>query len=98
MENLIYHFRHDLRNLFLETLEDFFEENLDQIAAKLQKKDGQILHDVASLKSILSCSKVSIYRYINSGELPHLRIGGSRGAIRVLHSDLLEFLEKKKTS
>lgn len=47
---------------------------------------------VADVAARLRCSRGLVYRLVAAGELPHYRVGGGRGGIRVSGGQLARFL------
>ncbi len=59
------------------------------------KAAAKLLLSVNETASFLGCSRATIYGLINSGELPVIAIGKSRG-YRIDRRDLDEFLRRRK--
>lgn len=52
--------------------------------------EDKLLYKVADVAQVLSLSRTKVYELVRSGELPSVRIGGSR---RVRGEDLTEYVE-----
>ncbi|WP_241159691.1 helix-turn-helix domain-containing protein [Desulfovibrio sp. ZJ200] len=50
----------------------------------------------AQVCALLGCRRSYFYVLINSGQLPHVRVGSTRG-IRVLESDVRVFIHARST-
>lgn len=49
----------------------------------------------AQVCALLGCGRSHFYILVNSGRLPHIRVGNARG-IRVLESDVLAFIHANR--
>jgi excisionase family DNA binding protein len=47
---------------------------------------------------LLRCSKASIYRRVSAGELPAVRLTGRVGPIRIVRSELSQWLDQRRTT
>ncbi|HMM95048.1 helix-turn-helix domain-containing protein [Phycicoccus sp.] len=52
--------------------------------------EDKLLYKVADVAQVLSLSRTKVYELVRSGELPSVRIGGSR---RVRGEDLTDYVE-----
>lgn len=52
--------------------------------------EDKLLYKVAEVAQVLSLSRTKVYELVRTGELPSVRIGGSR---RVRGEDLAQFVE-----
>ena len=51
---------------------------------------------IAEVAELLGCSSANVYRLIDTGELPVITVGQSRG-YRIDRRDIEEFLNRRKT-
>jgi excisionase family DNA binding protein len=65
-----------------------------RIAAELGSDEDQLL-TVKQVQSLLQVGRDVAYRLVNSGELPSIRFGGSRGVIRVPRRALRAFIAEE---
>ena len=65
-----------------------------RIGAETGFDDDQLL-TVKQVQALLQVGRDVAYRLVNSGELPSIRFGGSRGAIRVPRRVLRAFIAEK---
>lgn len=61
--------------------------------AKTRDTRQPIAYAPKEISAEIQCSKSYVYKLISEGHLPHVRVGAS---VRVLHTDLMAFLEANR--
>ncbi len=57
---------------------------------------GATLYSVAEVAAIMGVSRRTIKKWLDAGDLPHLRLGEDGRLIRIRSDDVEGFLERKK--
>jgi excisionase family DNA binding protein len=84
--------------------DDRFSELEDRVAAlerimkpAVSRIDPDQFYTVAESAALLDCGKTNVYDLLLSGELAKTCVGAGKKGLRVRGSDLLAFLEARKT-
>jgi excisionase family DNA binding protein len=72
-----------------------FAVKIDLAKERYSSMNADELYTVDEIATRLRSSRASVYRLLQNGTLDSVKIGGAR---KVMHSQLLEFLEKCKKS
>jgi excisionase family DNA binding protein len=78
-------------------------EQIEERIARLEHHVGQLpvdqdsLYTVAEVAERLRCGKTNVYDLVDERALAVIRVGAGKGGLRVRGSDLLAFLDSRKT-